>query len=69
MDELEALLCDQTCFHFFTGVSTVEHKGSYESFDDGAGGFSKFKDLVFTSGVWDEYLGFTGSIGNVILKY
>jgi len=48
---------DSDGFGFFTGVSSVELKRSYESLDDGAEGFPELFTLVSAGSVGDEHLG------------
>jgi len=51
-----------------TGVSSVEHKASNESFDNGALDLSEFLELVSSSCVRNEDLGLSGGDGNVVLE-
>jgi hypothetical protein len=56
VDELEGLLDNEAGLQFFTGISSMEHHGINQSFDNWALGLSEFQNLISTSSVWDEYL-------------
>jgi len=68
VDDFESVLDDSDGQVLLTGVSTVEHERSDESFDDGALGLSEFLDLPSTSSVGDENLGLDVADGDVILE-
>jgi len=67
-DDFESVLDDSDGEVLLTSVSTVEHDGTNESFDDGALGLSEFLDLPSTSSVGDENLGLDVADGDVILE-
>lgn len=68
VDDFESVLDDSDGEVLLTSVSTVEHDGANESFDDGALGLSEFLDLPSTSSVGDEDLGLDVADGDVILE-
>jgi hypothetical protein len=68
VDDFESVLDDSDGEVLLTGVSTVEHERSNESFDNGALGLSEFLDLPSTSSMGDENLGLDVADGDVILE-
>lgn len=58
IDDLECVADNSDGFCLFTSVSAVELEGSYESFNNGAEGFSELFGLVSAGSVGYEDLGF-----------